>query len=99
MDVGGSDRSLQEPCRIIVQECPLSQCHSSAEGYIAGIYEYVLPKTLVKVCGSWGFQNYVFVITYSSVTYMYRWTAVSVGNMFQGLPRLQKTADTTERYI
>jgi len=52
MDVGGSDSSLQEPCRItVVEECPLSQCHSSAEGYIAGIYEYELPKTLVKVCG------------------------------------------------
>ena len=28
-----------------------------------------------------------------------RWTAVFVGNMFQDLPRLRKTADNTERYI
>jgi hypothetical protein len=58
MDAGIIDSNLQELCRITaVQERPLSQCYSSAEGYIAGIYEYVLPKTLVKVCGVLGFPK------------------------------------------
>ena len=31
--------------------------------------------------------------------YMYRWTAVSMVNMFQDLPQLRKTMDNTKRYM
>jgi len=38
----------------------------------------------------------IFVAHHQEV---YRWTAVSTGNIFQDLPRLRKAADNTERYI
>ena len=34
-----------------------------------------------------------------SCGYVYRWTAVSMGNTFQDLPQLWKTVDNTERCI
>ena len=36
---------------------------------------------------------------YEARTMKYRWTTVSMGNMFQELPQLWKTADNTEHYI
>jgi len=47
------------------------------------------------------FGNHTFIIAlYALCSFLvYRWTAVSVGNMFQNLLWLQKAADNTERYM